>query len=96
MVYPLSMSSLPELSSDRYPNRFRAHGGIIPSGYIHPALKGTRALITHTNPETWVSDYGDALYSYALMRVRNTSISEDPVKETFLSATNARENFAGK
>ncbi len=53
-------------------------------------------MTTSTNPETWINDYGDALYSYALMRIRNPSIAEDLVQETFLAALKARENFAGQ
>lgn len=49
-----------------------------------------------TDPATWVSRYGDALYRYALMRLRNPALAEDLVQETFLAALKARKDFAGK
>jgi RNA polymerase sigma-70 factor (ECF subfamily) len=46
------------------------------------------------NPERWVEDYGNYLYAFALMRVRDPVKAEDFVQETFLAALKA--NFAGK
>ena len=48
------------------------------------------------NPETWVDEYGDFLYRYALSRVKDPSVAEDLVQETFLAALRARENFKGR
>ena len=48
------------------------------------------------NPATWVDAYGDFLYRYALSRVKNTSIAEDLVQETFLAALKSRRNFQGR
>jgi len=48
------------------------------------------------NPETWVDEYGDFLYRYALSRVKDPSIAEDLVQETFLAALKARQNFQGR
>lgn len=49
-----------------------------------------------TDPEVWVDAYGDALFRYALMRVRNQTRAEDLVQETFLAALRSREKFAGQ
>jgi len=49
-----------------------------------------------SNPNTWVDQYGDALYRYALMRLKNPAVAEDMVQETFLAALKARDRFAGK
>ena len=49
-----------------------------------------------SNPDTWVDQYGDALYRYALMRLKNPAVAEDMVQETFLAALKARDRFAGK
>ena len=46
-----------------------------------------------TKPEGWLDEYGDDLYRYALMRVRDAAIAEDLVQETFLAALKARANF---
>ena len=48
------------------------------------------------NPETWVDEYGDFLYRYALSRIKDPSVAEDLVQETFLAALRARENFKGR
>jgi RNA polymerase sigma-70 factor (ECF subfamily) len=41
---------------------------------------------TALNPETWVDHYGDYLYCFAISRVRDPSVAEDLVQETFLAA----------
>src|SRR5210317_2662858 len=48
------------------------------------------------NPESWVDQYGDFLYRFTLSRVKDPSIAEDLVQETFLAALNARKNFQGR
>lgn len=45
---------------------------------------------------TWLEEHGDALYRYALVRVRNAAAAEDLVQETLLAALTARERFAGE
>lgn len=47
------------------------------------------------NPESWVDEYGDFLYRFALSRVKDPSVAEDLVQETFLAALRAYENFKG-
>jgi len=49
-----------------------------------------------TEPETWVDEHGDALYSYALSRLKNPASAEDVVQETFLAALKADGAFSGK
>lgn len=48
------------------------------------------------NPDKWIDNYADALYSYALPRVNDAALAEDLVQETFLSAWKAREGFKGE
>ncbi|MES2006179.1 MAG: sigma-70 family RNA polymerase sigma factor [Bacteroidota bacterium] len=48
------------------------------------------------NPDKWISEYADALYSYTLPRVNDTALAEDIVQETFLSAWKARDSFKGE
>jgi RNA polymerase sigma factor (sigma-70 family) len=48
-----------------------------------------------SDPSTWVAQHGDALFRYALMKMRDESQAEDMVQETFLAALKARENFSG-
>ncbi|NOX26765.1 MAG: sigma-70 family RNA polymerase sigma factor [Gammaproteobacteria bacterium] len=47
------------------------------------------------NPSSWLDDYGDELYRYALARLRDKSAAEDVVQETLLAALKAQENFRG-
>jgi RNA polymerase sigma-70 factor (ECF subfamily) len=54
------------------------------------------SAIKMDNPDIWVDRYGDFLYRFALARVKDTSIAEDLVQETFLAALRARENFQGR
>lgn len=44
----------------------------------------------------WVDEYGDALFSYAMLRVRGRELAEDLVQETFLAALRGIENFKGE
>ncbi len=51
---------------------------------------------TISDPATWVAQHGDALFRYALMKMRDPSQAEDMVQETFLAALKARHNFSGQ
>jgi RNA polymerase sigma-70 factor (ECF subfamily) len=46
--------------------------------------------------ELWVDRYGDSLYRYALLRLRNSELAADLVQETFLEALRAQDAFAGR
>jgi RNA polymerase sigma-70 factor (ECF subfamily) len=48
------------------------------------------------DPEHWVEKYGDILFGFAAIRVRDRAIAQDLVQETFLAAIKAREAFAGR
>lgn len=48
------------------------------------------------DPARWVDLYGDYLYSYALLHVRDASVAEDLVQETFLSAFRSKDNFKAR
>ncbi len=48
------------------------------------------------SPESWVDQYGDFLYHFTLSRIKDPSIAEDLVQETFLAALKARKNFQGR
>jgi RNA polymerase sigma-70 factor (ECF subfamily) len=47
------------------------------------------------DPSDWVDRYGDYLFRYAMLRVRDRSAAEDLVQETFLAALKSRESFSG-
>ena len=44
---------------------------------------------------TWLEEHGDALFRYALIRVRDSSVAEDLVQETLLAAMTAADRFQG-
>lgn len=47
------------------------------------------------DPEAWLTLYGDALFRFALARVRQREIAEDLVQETFVSAVRSKSQFRG-
>jgi RNA polymerase sigma-70 factor (ECF subfamily) len=47
-------------------------------------------------PGEWLSQYGDALYGYALYRLRRPHEAEEAVQETLLAALKARAEFQGR
>jgi RNA polymerase sigma-70 factor (ECF subfamily) len=49
-----------------------------------------------TPPEEWVDAYGDYLYRYALMRLKDDATAQDAVQETFLAGIKGLDNFDGR
>jgi RNA polymerase sigma-70 factor (ECF subfamily) len=47
------------------------------------------------DPENWLDEHGDALYAYALTRVRQGAAAEDLVQETLLAAFEGLARFQG-
>jgi RNA polymerase sigma-70 factor (ECF subfamily) len=45
--------------------------------------------------ERWLDEHGSALYSFALMHLRNPHQAEDAVQETLLAALQARQRYTG-
>lgn len=48
------------------------------------------------NPQKWVEDYGDYLFSIAILKTNNKETAEDIVQETFLSAIKTLPGFKGE
>lgn len=48
------------------------------------------------DPINWVNEYGDGLLRYALCFVRDKTVADDLVQETFLAALISRSSFTGK
>jgi RNA polymerase sigma-70 factor (TIGR02943 family) len=61
-----------------------------------PKDTAEKVPFTHAHPERWVEEYGDCLYRYALLRVRQPEIAEDLVQDTFLAAVRTAQNFRGQ
>jgi RNA polymerase sigma-70 factor (TIGR02943 family) len=49
-----------------------------------------------SDPSTWVDQYSDRLYRYALLKMHDPSRAEDMVQEALLAALNSRKNFNGQ
>lgn len=49
-----------------------------------------------TDPERWVAEHGDALYHYALSRVRDPGVAEDLVQESLLAALKGKDRYQGR
>ena len=58
----------------------------------------SRVTITEPvlNPETWIDEYGDYLFRYAMSRLRDTTAAEEVVQETLLSGIRYQQQFAGR
>ena len=56
----------------------------------------TQVPRTELDPARWVDDHGDAMFRYALLRLRNVELAEDIVQETFAAALRAKDSFAGR
>ncbi len=48
------------------------------------------------NSDIWVDKYGDALFRFAAVRVKDHGIAEDLVQETFLAGLQSKDRFRGK
>jgi len=66
------------------------------AGQPLPAVAAPPAADTLSDPERWVELYGDCLFKYALMRLRDAAKAEDAVQETFLAALKGGKTFAGR
>jgi RNA polymerase sigma-70 factor (TIGR02943 family) len=49
-----------------------------------------------TAPDTWVAAHGDYLFNFAVGQVRDASVAEDLLQETFLAAFKGRHRFTGQ
>jgi len=47
------------------------------------------------DPARWVDDHGDALYGFAMLRLRDADLAAEVVQETFLEALRGRAGFRG-
>ena len=49
-----------------------------------------------SSPDEWLPQYGDMLYRYALIRVRDSELAADLVQDTLLAALKAQDSFMGQ
>lgn len=48
------------------------------------------------DPETWVAEYGDYLYRYALLRLRDHATAQDVVQDALLAGVKGLDRFDGR
>jgi RNA polymerase sigma-70 factor (TIGR02943 family) len=48
------------------------------------------------DPQLWVTNHADYLYSYAIMRISDIDLAKDLVQETFLAALERIDRFEGR
>jgi RNA polymerase sigma-70 factor, ECF subfamily len=48
------------------------------------------------DPDRWVNEHGDALYGYAMLRLRDPDAAAEVVQETFLEALRGQSRFEGR
>ena len=63
---------------------------------MNASLSSETEIAGVTSPEQWVDAHGDYLFNFAVGQVRDQSVAEDVVQETFLAAFKARDRFAGQ
>jgi RNA polymerase sigma-70 factor (ECF subfamily) len=50
---------------------------------------------TRLDPDNWVDAYGEALFGFALARVKDSDVAQDLVQETYSAALRSRRSFRG-
>lgn len=48
-----------------------------------------------SSPEHWLSQHGDYLFRFAMVKLRDEYMAEDAVQETLLAALQGKNNFSG-
>ena len=67
------------------------------SDSTHPQDSAQLPTAAHrVDPERWVTEHGDLLFKFAMIRLRDEARAEDLVQETFLAALKGAAPFAGR
>jgi RNA polymerase sigma-70 factor (ECF subfamily) len=48
------------------------------------------------NPDSWLTSYGDYLFSYCMLRINHRETAEDLVQDTLISAFRSKDSFKGE
>ncbi len=51
---------------------------------------------SRSDPTRWVDEHADAMFRYAMQRVKSADTAEELVQETFLAALKAKDRFKGR
>ena len=69
---------------------------VLYAGVQNRELEWGKRFVSNADANQWVTEHGDALYRYALLRVRDPSVAEELVQETFLAALKGLQSYQGK
>lgn len=61
---------------------------------MNESRSASTAPASRPDPEAWLDEHGDALYGYALARVRDRAVAEDLVQDTLLAAFRSLDSYA--
>ncbi|MCB0325590.1 MAG: sigma-70 family RNA polymerase sigma factor [Bdellovibrionales bacterium] len=60
------------------------------------AQEQARTTAGHLEPERWVEEHGDAMFSYAMLHLRDTEVAEELVQDTFVAALANADGYQGR
>lgn len=69
------------------------------NGHARPtnaSVSSTGAAGQLSDPSHWVELHGDAMFRFAMLRVKRANIAEEAVQDAFLAALTARSSFDGR
>ncbi|SFW42184.1 RNA polymerase sigma-70 factor, ECF subfamily [Cellulophaga fucicola] len=58
-------------------------------------MENQQELMHQLKPNTWVDNYADYLFNYAVARVSDSEIAKDLVQETFFAGLKSAKNYKG-
>src|SRR3569832_1579799 len=83
-------------SRPRRKNGTKGYSGCVEDRHDEPARTASPdEMHMISNPDVWLDLHGDALFRYALLRLRDSMLAEDLVQESLLAAMQARARYSG-
>jgi RNA polymerase sigma-70 factor (ECF subfamily) len=83
---PLDRRAQHSSGSTDVAGRLAAGGGTPSAPHRSPA----------TDPDRWLTDHGDLMWRYAIVRLRNADAAEEAIQEALVAALEARAHFRGE
>src|SRR3569833_823477 len=81
-------------SRPRRKNGSKGYSGCVVDRHDEPARTASPdEMHMISNPDVWLDLHGDALFRYALLRLRDTMLAKNMVQETLLAAMQARAQY---
>jgi RNA polymerase sigma-70 factor (TIGR02943 family) len=82
-------------------SKIEPHGGcgrglVVSEQHTEDERASEEQLHAPSDPADWVDRHGDALYRYAILRLRDAELAEDIVQECLVAALDAHVHFTGR